>query len=159
VSLTLSNSTADILLTPRSIFGRVIPGYVADRCGRFNTLIVTCLATAILVLGLWLPGRGNGPIIAFAALYGFTSGAYVSLAPSLVAQISDIRQIGVRSGSLFAIISVAALTGNPIGGVLVANEDGGFTSLQIFCGAVMALGSVGFIASRAVQVGFRLVKI
>jgi MFS family permease len=117
------------------------------------------MASAILVLGLWIPSKNNATLITFSALYGFASGAYVSLVPSLVAQISDIRQLGVRSGALFAIISVAALTGNPIGGNLVSKDNGGFTYLQIFCGVVMTLGSIGFIASRAVQVGFKLVKI
>lgn len=40
----------------------------------------------------------------------------MSLAPALIAQISDIRQIGVRTGSMFMVVSVAALVGTPIGG-------------------------------------------
>ncbi|KAF6219295.1 hypothetical protein HO133_005120 [Letharia lupina] len=41
-----------------------------------------------------------GPYILFAAFYGFSSGAFVALAPALIAQISDIRQIGVRTGTM-----------------------------------------------------------
>ncbi len=119
-------------------------------------MIVINFISGILVLALWLPSRGNVPIIIFAALYGFTSGAFVSLAPSLVAQISDIRQIGVRNGSLFAFISVAALTGSPIGGALVTANNGGFIYLQIFCGVVIMAGSCIFLASRTVQAGFKL---
>jgi predicted MFS family arabinose efflux permease len=118
-------------------------------------MIVVNTFSAVIVLALWLPSRGNVPIILFAALFGFSSGAFVSLAPSLVAQISDIREIGVRNGSLFAAISVAALTGSPIGGALVTADNGGFTYLQIFCGVTMAAGCALFLASRAVQCGFR----
>ncbi|KAL9038726.1 MAG: hypothetical protein Q9214_005167, partial [Letrouitia sp. 1 TL-2023] len=92
--------------------------------------------------------RGNVPYILFAAFYGFSSGAFVSLAPALVAQISDIRQIGVRTGSMFAVVSVAALVGNPIGGALVSEERGGYMHLQIFCGMMMLGGSVVFVAAR-----------
>jgi MFS family permease len=112
--------------------------------------------SAIFVLALWLPGKGNAPIIAFAALYGFTSGAFVSLAPALIAQISNIREIGVRNGSLFAVVSIAALTGSPIGGALVTRDNGGFTYLQIFCGVAMVVGCVLFLLARAQQAGLRM---
>ena len=144
------------ILNAVSVFGRTLPGWIADRIGRFNTMVVTSFLSSALVLALWLPSRGNVPIIIFAAFYGFSSGAFVSLAPALIAQISDIRQIGVRMGSMFAIISVAALVGNPIGGALVTQEHGGFTHLQIFTGIVMVGGSCTFVAARTSLVGFKL---
>lgn len=122
-------------------------------------MILTTGFSAVIVLALWLPSAANAPIIIFAVLYGFSSGAFVSLAPSLVAQISDIRQIGVRNGTLFAIVSIAALTGNPIGGALVTRDNGKFKYLQIFCGCAMVCGTVLFIAARSVQVGFKLKKV
>ena len=144
------------ILNAVSVFGRTLPGYFADRFGRFNAMIVTSYLSAILVLALWLPAKGNIPIIIFAALYGFSSGAFVSLAPALVAQISDIRQLGTRTGTLFCIISLAALTGNPIAGQLVKEEHGRFTHLQIFCGIMMIGGSTFFIAARASLMGFKV---
>lgn len=122
------------VLNAVSIFGRTLPGLAADRVGRYNTMIVTSFLSTILVLALWLPARGNVPYILFAAFYGFSSGAFVSLAPALIAQISDIQQIGVRSGSMFMVISVAVLCGNPIGGALIAAEKASYLHLQIFCG-------------------------
>ncbi len=122
------------ILNAVSVFGRTLPGFIADKVGRYNTMIVTTFLSTILVLALWLPARGNVPYILFAAFYGFTSGAFVSLAPALIAQISDIRQIGVRSGSMFMVISFAVLVGNPIGGALVVAEGGSYTHLQIFGG-------------------------
>ena len=145
------------ILNALSVFGRTIPGIIADRAGRFNTMIVTSYLSAILVLALWLPSRGNVPIILFAAAYGFSSGAFVSLAPALIAQISDIKQIGVRTGTMFAIVSVAALCGNPIGGALVSHEHGGYTHLQLFCGVMMIGGSCAFLAARTSLVGLKLV--
>ena len=145
------------ILNALSIFGRTLPGAIADRIGRFNTMIVMSFLSAALVLALWLPSRGNIPIILFAAFYGFSSGAFVSLAPALIAQISDIRQIGVRTGTMFAVISLAALLGNPIGGALVTQEHGGYSHLQIFCGIMMIGGSCCFVAARTSLVGAKLV--
>lgn len=123
-------------------------------------MVVTSFLSTILVLALWLPARGNVPYILFSAFYGFSSGAFVSLAPALVAQISDIRQIGIRTGSMFAIVSIAALVGTPIGGALVSDEDGNYLHLQIFCGIMMLAGSFVFVASRLALVGAKpLVKV
>jgi len=144
------------ILNAASIFGRILPGIVADRVGRFNVMIVTTGFSAIIVLGLWLPSKANAPIIVFCVLYGFSSGAFVSMCPSLVAQISPIREIGVRSGTLFLCVAFAGLTGNPIGGALVGNDHGGFLYLQIFCGIAMTAGALVFVASRWVQCGFKL---
>ena len=144
------------VLNAVSIFGRTLPGWIADKFGRFNTMVITSFLSSVLVLALWLPSRGNIPIILFAAFYGFSSGAFVSLAPALVAQISDIRQIGVRTGTMFAVVSVAGLVGNPIGGALVTAEKGAFTHLQIFCGVMMFAGGVVYVAARASLVGMKL---
>lgn len=121
-------------------------------------MIATSFMSAILVLALWIPARGNVPIILFAAFYGFSSGAFVSLAPALIAQISDIRQIGIRTGTMFAVISVAALTGSPIGGTLSSHEGGEYRNLQVFCGVMMLGGATVFIAARSSLVGLKLAR-
>jgi hypothetical protein len=78
------------------------------------------------------------------------------MGPSLIAQISPIREIGVRSGTFFLCVAIGGLTGNPIGGALVGANDGGFTYLQVFCGLTMVIGTIGFIAARYVQVGLKI---
>ncbi|MCJ1412412.1 hypothetical protein MMC19_006506 [Ptychographa xylographoides] len=135
-----------------SIFGRTLPGYLGDRFGRFNVMVIMNFFSAIIILALWLPSRSNAPVIVFAALYGFGSGAFVSMLPACVAQISDIREIGIRTGTIFAIVSVAALCGNPIGGALLGDGTN-FTKLQIFAGVTYMAGAAGFLLCRT-----RLVK-
>lgn len=122
-------------------------------------MVITTFFSCIIVLALWLPSRGNAPIIIFAALYGFSSGAFVSIVPALIAQISDIRQIGVRSGTNFCIISLAGLLGSPIAGALVTRDQGKYLYLQIFCGVTMFGGASLFVVARALQVGWKLKKI
>lgn len=143
------------ILNAASIFGRTLPGYAADRVGRYNTIIVMSYFSAIMVFALWLPSRGNVPIIIFSVLYGFGSGAFIGLGPALIAQISDVRQIGIRMGTLFAIVSIAALFGNPIGGALNTADNGGFKTLQIFSGCMLMGGSFVFVLARIRLVGFK----
>lgn len=86
------------ILNVGSVFGRVIPGILADKYGKFNIQALCCTVAGILVLALGLPASGNAAYIAYAASYGFASGAYVSLYPAQTAQISEVHQIGVRIG-------------------------------------------------------------
>ncbi|KAL4811180.1 major facilitator superfamily domain-containing protein [Aspergillus unguis] len=137
-----------------SIFGRILPPFIADYIGRFNTMILTAALCIILVLALWLPSRQNSTAIAFAVTYGFTSGSAVSLAPALVAQISEIRQIGIRSGTYFAIAAFATLTGTPIAGALLPDPlHGNYVGMQVFGAACMAVGGCFYVLARGFAPG------
>ncbi|KAF4949219.1 hypothetical protein FSARC_13560 [Fusarium sarcochroum] len=115
------------------------------------TYLVTYVAAAlstIFVLGLWLPGSTNATTISFAAAFGFSSGSYTALSPALVAQISDIHDIGTRSGALYSFMSISALVGSPIGGALIAQADGAYKRLQVFTGLMIAGGTLFYLAAR-----------
>lgn len=147
------------ILNGVSIPGRIIPALLADKLGRFNVMIAVSLLSAIVTLGVWIPVNDTAGIISFTVLFGFASGGFISLAPTLIAQISDIKEIGTRVGAAFAIQAFGALTGSPIGGAIVAAQGGKYIGLQVFCGCCMLAGLVVFIAARYIQVGFRMVKI
>lgn len=144
------------IMNALSIFGRILPGIAADKWGRFNVMILITILSAIFCLGLWIPGKTNAAIIVFVVIFGFTSGGFISLGPTLIAQISDIRQIGIRTGTAFAIQSFGALTGSPIAGAIVTSQHGDFLGLQLFCGIVMVASVLFFIAARTTQVGFKI---
>lgn len=122
-------------------------------------MIITTMVSAIVVLGLWIPAHKNVTVLLFAVFFGFSSGAFISLSPALVAQISDVRQIGVRIGSNFFIVSFAVLTGNPIAGAIIAKDNGHFTGLQIFCGTTIIAAGVAYLAARYSQCGFKWKRI
>ncbi|KAL8780635.1 MAG: hypothetical protein Q9213_006371, partial [Squamulea squamosa] len=124
--------------------GRILLPFLAPKLGTFNLTILTMLLNSLTTFTIWLPSNNhhNLPtIIIFTLLYGFFSGAYIALAPMLVAQISKIQQIGVRSGVLFFLVSLAALTGAPAGGVLIGRGGGGFAGLQILVGVCMGVAA------------------
>lgn len=95
-----------------------------------------------------------GVYIAFAVLYGFTSGAFVGMVPALLGQISlDVRKIGVRQGVLFTCISLASLTGSPIAGAIMSQQQGAYWGLQVFAGGMVVVSALFFIATRVKLVG------
>lgn len=138
-----------------SFFGRIGPGWVADHVGRYNVIIAMVTMTAIIDLALWINANNNALIILYSALYGFGTGAFVSMSPALIAQISpDISKIGVRTGTYFAIVSAAALIGNPIGGVIIQSWQGRFLGIQTFTGCLHLGAGIFLILARISQSGF-----
>ena len=155
---TLANYLLSII-NAVSIVGRILPGIVADRLGRFNVMIFIAGLSAVIVLAVWIPGTSNAAIIVFAMIFGFSSGSFISLTPSLVAQISDIHQIGARVGNAYAVQSFAALGGSPLAGAIVKASSGDYLGMQVFCGVCMAAGTTVYLAARWVQVGWKVRKI
>ncbi|CAJ2505228.1 Uu.00g126220.m01.CDS01 [Anthostomella pinea] len=127
------------ILNGVSVFGRIIPGYLGDKLGRFNVMILTTFLSALLVFALWIPAPdgSTGATIAFSSLFGFTSGTFVGMTPALVQQISLNEEMGVRLGTTFGVISIMTLITNPIAGALITRDDGGYLYLKIFCGLSM----------------------
>ncbi|KAL8727467.1 MAG: hypothetical protein Q9181_005707 [Wetmoreana brouardii] len=78
------------ILNAGSVFGRGVPGYIADRLGRFNTMIATVFLCLISVLGIWLNVSGSIPgLCVFGILFGFASGSNISLTPVCVGQLCE----------------------------------------------------------------------
>ncbi|KAL2863151.1 putative MFS monocarboxylate transporter (Mct) [Aspergillus lucknowensis] len=146
------------ILNAASLFGRIFPGWLGDRMGNYNAQILMSVFSGTLSLALWIPAKDNALVIVFAALYGFGSGAFVALLPAMIAQISDIKEIGTRTGVEFAIMSVAALVSNPIGGALIRYDPVDFSRLQIFCGTVLLGGAFFFALARMALAGPGLVQ-
>lgn len=118
---------------------------------------------AILVLALWIPGAANAnAVIAFTALFGVPLGCFNAVIPALVGKISAIEEIGFRVGTTFFIVSLAALIGNPIAGLLIGKgwTEGAesYHGLKLFCGLAIAVSGVLFLVTRIQIGGYRLNK-
>lgn len=133
------------ILNGASFFGRVIPGITADKfIGRFNMLGLSAVVTGILCL-CWQAIDSNASIIAFSALYGFASGAIVSMFSACLAQVpKDPRNIGTYMGMGMTVISIAALIGPPINGALF-NRYHDYKQVSIFSGVVTLVGGLAMI--------------
>lgn len=147
------------LLNLGSVPGRVLPGYAADRWGRFEVMIATTLGSSLCILALWLPCGGGGGadpkeealLTAFAVLFGFWSGASISLTPVCVAQVCRIEDYGKRNGTAYSLASVAALIGVPIAGALVDAGGGDYKGLILFAGGLYAVTAAAFVLARFVS--------
>lgn len=95
------------ILNAGSFFGRWIPGYVADRIGRFNTVILTLALCLISTLAVWLPAANSIPMtITYAALFGFASGSNISLTPVCIGQLCKTQDYGKYFSMCYMIVSI-----------------------------------------------------
>lgn len=133
-----------------------MPGIAADKLGRYNVMIAITFLSSVITLALWIPGKSTAAIIVYLIVFGFTSGGFIGLAPSIVAQISDIRKIGTRTGAAMAAQSFGGLTGPPIAGAIVSRQNGDYLGLQLFCGCTMMASVVVFAIARYRLAGFKL---
>lgn len=136
-----------------SLVGRASSGWASDKLGKFNVFCGACLASGALVLAMWIPGRGDGVVVAFAVLFGLTSGAYISLMSALIAQVSPPAEVGYRNGLCFLASSVGGLTTAPIAGAIMAGPAG-WPGLKAFAGVLMIAGTLVTALVRGLEGGW-----
>lgn len=89
--------------------GRILPPYLGDRLGHFNVITACCLLTSVSILALWLPFSyhpSQAGIIIFALVYGFVSGAFVSLLMPCAAKAGSLETLGQRFGTFQSVIGL-----------------------------------------------------
>jgi MFS family permease len=134
------------ILNAASLFGRVIPNFLADKTGPFNMLVPCSLISAILAF-VWIGIKNTGGIIVFCILYGFFSGTFVSLPPTTVVSLSpNMGVVGTRMGMSFSFAGFGLLVGNPVAGAIL--KSGSWVGVQAFCGAAVAIATVTMAIAR-----------
>lgn len=135
------------ILNAASFFGRIGPGLAADKLGRFNVMVFMDVATAIVIF-CWTSTHTNISLFFFAAVFGFVSGAVVSLFSAIIIELSPTPNvIGSYLGMAMFCVSIAGLTGPPINGAIIA-KYGGFEQAVIFSGVVVLVGALCIFAAE-----------
>ncbi|KAI1128567.1 major facilitator superfamily domain-containing protein [Nemania abortiva] len=148
------------LLNAGAVPGRALPGYIADRFGAFNVMCVTALACVATILALWYTAGVNAAqVISFAPLFGFWSGAAISLTPVCIGQVCRTEDYGKRSGTAFFLASFGALVGIPIAGAILELDRDSYHGLILFAGALYLAALLAFVVARGLCAGWRVAVI
>lgn len=128
------------------LIGRIIPALLADRYfGILNTLIPCVGISSILLFGWTGVTTATGQFV-WAAVYGVSANAVQALFPASVGELStDPTRVGTKVGMILAVVSISCFTGPPIGGELVALDEGKYLYAQLFGGATMLVGCITYI--------------
>ncbi|KAL3422498.1 riboflavin transporter [Phlyctema vagabunda] len=145
-----------------SVFGRALPGFLADRIGHYNAAILAIALTVISVLSIWLPaGDSKAGLIMFALLFGFGSGSNISLTPVCVSQLCPVEKIGRYIATCYATVSVGCLIGVPIAGQILSSghtASVGYRNLILFVGFCYVGGLVAFSVARVMAKGWKVTQ-
>ncbi|KAK3995226.1 riboflavin transporter MCH5 [Cladorrhinum sp. PSN332] len=142
-------------LNAGSVLGRVLPGILADRIGRFNVIIITIAICLVTVVGIWLPaGDSNAALIAYAVLFGFGSGSNIGLVPVCLGQLCDHRRFGRLFSTAMMVASFGTLSSVPIGGALLGLETNPWTAVILFSGLSYVIALICYTGARVLAVGW-----
>ena len=95
--------------------GRVVSGFVSDRLGRSNTMI---LAFVLQAANMFAFTHYLSPawLLFGSAFTGLCYGTIFTLFPAATADFYGVRHLGVNYGLVFTAFGVAAVTGSVMGG-------------------------------------------
>ncbi|KAJ5307113.1 hypothetical protein N7476_007769 [Penicillium atrosanguineum] len=118
------------ILNAASCVGRFVAGDMADRFGRYNTMVVSLFLCAISVFGFWIPDilvpdlDSYVLLIVFILIFGFCSGSNVSLTPICLGQLCKTQEYGRYYASCFTMVSFGVLASIPIAGSILDAVEG-----------------------------------
>ena len=139
------------------LFGRLIAGFMADRYfGPLNAIIPFVLISGVMIY-YWVAVADLRDIYGFAVGYGFfAAGIQALFLATLSSLTADPKKAGVRMGMVLSVVSFAALTGSPLGGLLIQKKSGSYLYAQIFAASSLTLGFIILLATRFVKVGWKI---
>lgn len=145
------------MLNVGSVLGRCIPGYFADRYGRFNIAILAIIVSIISVIDVWLPsGTTSIGLVSFPLLFGLSSSSSISLTPVCVGQLCPVEHYGRYYSTCFSIVSLGCLTGVPLAGIILDAGGGSYRGLILFVGGCYAGALVAFLGVRLMATDWKV---
>ena len=120
------------IVNASSGFGRVTAGYLGDKVGAVNVSAPLTLICAIMTY-VWPLATTKGSLIVVAVIYGFCSGAYITLLPAPLVAMGDMHDAGRRTGIAGSAIALGAVAGPPISGAIIQSPDG-FKTVSYYAG-------------------------
>ncbi|PYH44576.1 putative MFS monocarboxylate transporter, partial [Aspergillus saccharolyticus JOP 1030-1] len=128
-----------------SLISRILPGFLADRYGRFNCCFVATFLSGLIAL-CWTKVTSVAGLVVSSAAYGFSSGAILSLQQACALQLATPQNMGLAVGVVMAAASLSAMAGVLISGELA--EKYGYLALSIYSGVSLLVGSLLLLVAK-----------
>lgn len=134
------------IMNAGSVFGRIIPNFLADKTGPLNMLIPCSIISALLAY-CWIDIGDVAGYFVFSLLYGFFSGTFVSLPPTTVVSLTpSLQLVGTRMGMSFCFAGIGLLLGTPVAGAILTSH--GWLGLQLFCAVSVTVAAACCVVAR-----------
>jgi OFA family oxalate/formate antiporter-like MFS transporter len=103
-------------------FTRPLCGFISDRLGRENTMMIVFVGEGLALLGLKQFGHNPYAFMTFAALTFLCWGEIFSIFPALCADTFGVKNAAANAGTLYTAKGTASLV-VPLGSLLVAGGN------------------------------------
>lgn len=136
-----------MLLATFNTLGRIVAGYVSDRIGRTQTMV---MAFALQALNMFFFLRYNTPalLIFGAGMTGLCYGTIFTLMPAATADFYGTKNLGVNYGIVFTGFGVAGVLGSRYGG-RIRDLFGSYSMAYTICAVMLIVAAVLAFATRA----------
>ncbi|KAI9042124.1 monocarboxylate permease-like protein [Aspergillus affinis] len=142
------------ILNAASIPGRIVPGLLGPRIGPLNILLTSAAISGTLIM-CWIGIQSSSGLVALAVLYGFISGAFVSLpAVALTGLTEDLRTLGTRMGMCSVLCGFGSLCGAPVAGAIL-NASDSYLGVQLYARVATYATAVLLLLSHVSKVGVK----
>ncbi|KAJ4469976.1 major facilitator superfamily domain-containing protein [Lentinula edodes] len=140
------------ILNAAGFFGRTLPMFISDMYGPFNVIIPVTFISGCMVFA-FLGATSVGGMLAFAIIYGFFSGGFVSVSAPVAASFSyNVGEVGTRIGLMTFVCSFGLLTGNPISGAILDPPRYNWVKPVVFSAVTVLAGTLFLLLARQMQV-------
>ncbi|MFT3867405.1 MAG: OFA family MFS transporter [Nibricoccus sp.] len=138
---------AVMTLAAFNTLGRVISGFISDRIGRTNTMV---LAFVLQAVNMFIFTRYNTPtlMIVGTAFTGLCYGAIFTLMPAATADFYGVKNLGVNYGFVFTGFGVAGVLGSRYAG-LARDLFGSYAIAFKICAAMLLVAAALAYCTRA----------
>ncbi len=103
-------------------FTRPLCGFISDRIGRENTMLIVFIGEGLALLGLMKFGHNPYAFLTFAPLVFLFWGEIYSIFPALCADTFGVKNAAANAGTLYTAKGTASLV-VPLGSLLVAGGN------------------------------------
>lgn len=129
-----------VILSVFNALGRVAGGFLSDKAGRTNALLIVFLIQAVNMFAFSFY-QSIPALIAGSAVAGLAYGALFALFPAATADFFGIKNLGVNYGLVFSGWGVAGIIGPILGGV-VADMTGTYNISYVVSALMLVIGAV-----------------
>ncbi|WP_086347989.1 L-lactate MFS transporter [Candidatus Enterococcus clewellii] len=136
----LAASSAVSILALFNSFGRIIAGYLSDRIGRINTLLIACLFSIVGVTCLYFTVEGATILFYVGvSIVGSCFGAFMGIFPGFTADQFGGKNNSVNYGIMFIGFALAGYFG-PTVMRSVLQQDGSYQNAFLIAAALNIAG-------------------
>lgn len=129
-----------VLLAIFNTGGRIVGGFVSDRIGRTQTMVLAFILQAI---NMFIFSQYKTPeMLLFGASFtGLCYGTIYTLMPMAVADFYGLRNLGMNYGILFTGFGFAGVVGPIIGGI-IRDKSGTYNTSYLISGILLMVAAV-----------------